>query len=271
MVFCNAALRDHGKKQGHAASMSTVVKALSLLDHFDASAPEIGLVDMARLSGLDKATTRRLLVALSVKGLIEQDPLTRRYRLGAALVRLARIREAAVPLIDIARPIVEALSRQSGETVHVSQIAGDVLSSVFVCESPYANRVSVAVGQKLPFNCTASGLAFLCAAPENFRAAVLKGPLVRMTKNSATTPAQLKKRIEEAARQGYARSNEGFEMGVVSVAAPIIAANGVAVGAISVTSPAARADEGTMARHGAEVRAAAASISAALGGRHAAA
>src|SRR6201996_6304158 len=72
---------------GHAVSMSTVIKALSLLDHFDASAPEIGLVDMARLSSLDKATTRRLLVALSVKGFIEQDPLTRRYRLGAALIR----------------------------------------------------------------------------------------------------------------------------------------------------------------------------------------
>ena len=246
--------------------MSTVVKALSLLDHFDASAPETGLVDMARLSGLDKATTRRLLVALAAKGFVEQDPVTRRYRLGAALVRLARIREAALPLIEIARPIVEALSQQSGETVHVSQIAGAVLSSVFVCESPRANRVSVAVGQKLPFNCTASGLAILCAATESFRTAVLNGPLPRMTRNSASTPAQLRKRIEVALRQGYAHNNQGFEDGVVSVAAPIIAANGAAIGAISITSPAARADEATMARHGAKVRTAAARISAALGG-----
>jgi DNA-binding IclR family transcriptional regulator len=251
--------------------MSTVVKALSLLDHFDASVPEIGLVDMARLSGLDKATTRRLLVALSVKGFVEQDPATRRYRLGAALVRLARIREAALPMIEIARPIVEALSKQCGETVHVSQIAGDVLSSVFVCESQHANRVSVQVGQKLPFNCTASGLAFLCAASESFRAAVLKGPLPRMTRNSATTPTQLKKRIEQALEQGYAYSDQAFEDGVVSVAAPIIGANAAAVGAISIASPAARADEATIARHGAAIRAAAAQISAALGGRLAAA
>jgi DNA-binding IclR family transcriptional regulator len=251
--------------------MSTVVKALSLLDHFDASAPEISLVDMARLSGLDKATTRRLLVALAAKDFIEQDPETRRYRLGAALVRLACIREAALPMIEIARPVVAALSRQSGETVHVSQIAGNVLSSVFVCESPHANRVSVAVGQKLPFNCTASGLAFLCAAPESFRAAVLKGPLPRMTRYSTTTAAQLKNNIEQAQKRGYAHSNQGFEDGVVSVGAPIIGANGAAVGAISITSPAARADEATIARHGAEVRDAAARISAALGGRLAAA
>lgn len=251
--------------------MSTVIKALSLLDHFDASTSEIGLVDMARLSGLDKATTRRLLVALAAKGFVEQDPDTRRYRLGAALVRLARIREAAFPMLDIARPVVEALSQQSGETVHVSQMAAGVLSSVLVYESPHANRVSVAVGQELPFHCTASGLAFLSAAAEGFRSAVLQGPLPRMTSKSATTATQLKKLIKAAQERGYAFSDQGFEVGVVSVAAPIIDAGGSAVGAISVASPAVRADEATIARHGAEVRKAAARISAALGGRLAAA
>jgi IclR family transcriptional regulator, acetate operon repressor len=247
--------------------MSTVVKALSLLDHFNATASELGLVDMARLARMDKATTRRLLLALAAKGFIEQDETTRQYRLGAALVRLARIRETALPLVDIARPSAEALSQQSGETVHVSQIAGDILSSVFVCESPFANRVSVAVGQKLPFNCTASGLAFLSAAPEGFRARILKGPLPRMTKNSLTTPAQLKKRIEETLKRGYAFSDQGFEDGVVSVAAPIVDAGGGAIGAISITCPAVRADETAIARHGVEVRATASRISSALGGR----
>jgi DNA-binding IclR family transcriptional regulator len=70
--------------------MSTVVKAPSLLEHFDARHPEMGLVDLARFAKLDKATTSRLLVALAAKGFVEQDPATRRYRLGAALVRFSR-------------------------------------------------------------------------------------------------------------------------------------------------------------------------------------
>src|SRR5436190_9216107 len=254
-----------------AGSMSTVVKALSLLDHFDASIPEVGLVDMARLSGLDKATARRLLVALGKKGFVEQDPVTRRYRLGAALVRLARIREIALPMLDIARPLVEELSRQCGETVHVSQVAANLLSSVLVCESPHANRVSVAVGQNLPFHCTASGIAFLSATTENFRAVVLKGPLPRMTAKTVTTPAQLKKLIETARERGCAFSDQGLEEGVVSVAAPILGPGGGAVGAISIATPAARADEATIARHSAQVRSAAAKISSAIGGRLAAA
>jgi IclR family transcriptional regulator, acetate operon repressor len=247
--------------------MSTVVKALSLLDHFDARTPESGLVDLAKVSGLDKATTRRLLLALASKGFVEQDPATRRYRLGAALVRFARIRETNFPLIDIARPIAQSLSESCGETVHVSEIAGDALSSVLVCESQYANRVSVDTGQKLPLNCTASGVAFLSAASEAFTAAVLQGPLPKFTSKSVTSVARLKKQIEEASKRGYAFSDQGFEDGVVSVAAAILGSSGLAVGAISIASPAVRADAAAIERHGAAVREAAAQISAALGGR----
>lgn len=251
--------------------MSTVVKALSLLDHFDAETPEFGLAELARASRFDKATTRRLLVALASMGFLEQDALTRRYRLGATLVRLARIREALFPMIELARPIADALSRGSGETVHVSQIAGDVLSSNYVCESLQPIRVRVSVGMKLPFSCTASGLAFLSVAPEAFRATVSKGPLLRRTANSPANAGQLRKRVEETQKRGYAINNQGFDKGVVSVAAPILGANGSPVGAISITSPAGRADAAALKRHGAGVREAAARISAALGARLAAA
>ena len=250
--------------------MSTVVKALSLLDHFEAGAPEIGLVDMARLAKMDKATTRRLLVALAAKGFVEQNPATRRYRLGAALVRLAGLREAAFPLLEIARPIVEALSLATGETVHVSQIVGDALSSVLVRESAHANRVSVDVGQPLPFNCTASGLAFLSAASNAFCASVLAKPLPRATPQSITSAATLRRHIEAARRQGFAHSDQGFEEGVVSVAAPILGPGGVAIGAISITGPSIRCDEAMVPRRGAQAREAAVRISAALGGRLAA-
>jgi DNA-binding IclR family transcriptional regulator len=251
--------------------MSTVVKALSLLDHFDARRAEIGLVDIANLAKLDKATTRRLLVALAAKGFVEQNPATRRYRLGAALVRLARIREAAFPLIEIARPVVEALAERTGETVHISQIAGETLSSVFVCQSPHANRVSVEVGQTLPFNCTASGLAYLSAAPEAFQNQVLGGPLPQVTPKSIATPAALKGKIEETRKLGYALSDQGFENGVVSVAAAIVDPNGAAIGALSITSPAVRADAATLKQHGRDACEAVIRISAALGGRLAAA
>ena len=247
--------------------MSTVVKALSLLEHFSAATPEFGLAELARVAALDKATTRRLLLALGVNGFVEQDAASRRYRLGAALVRLARVREAAFPLIEIARPVVEAVSAETGETVHVSGIAGDRLSSLIVCESSHANRVSVVVGQILPFNCTASGLAFLAAAPAEFLARVLTSPMPRVTPKSITSAAALKRNIGETRKKGYAFSDQGFEDGVVSVAAAILGPSGAAVGAISITGPATRADAATIKQRGALAREASARISAAMGGR----
>ena len=67
--------------------MSTIGKALSLLDLISVLDKDIGLSDLARLSTLDKATTRRFLVELERHGFVEQDEETRRYRLGAAPVR----------------------------------------------------------------------------------------------------------------------------------------------------------------------------------------
>src|SRR5437660_1256543 len=101
--------------------MGTVGKAMSLLELFTTAKPEIGLSELARLSNFDKATARRLLVSLMDHGLLEQDRETRLYRLGAGLVRLARIRESQFPLLPVAMPILQDLASQTGETVHLSE------------------------------------------------------------------------------------------------------------------------------------------------------
>ena len=82
--------------------MKTVDKAFSVLDQFSMENTEIGLSELSRLASLDKAATRRLLVALSKHGFIEQSADTRKYRLGHGFLRLARIREATVPIVRAA-------------------------------------------------------------------------------------------------------------------------------------------------------------------------
>lgn len=260
-------LRGSVRRGGASEAMSTVEKALSLLDKFDRSTPELGLSEIAKQSGFDKATTRRLLLSLAAGGFVEQDSESRLYRLGPSLLRLARLREAAFPFVDVSRPIVDELSAETGETVHVSALAGATLSTVYVCESARAHRVAVALGTRLPFNCTASGVACLAFGAESLRRAAFAQPLARLTRHSIGSVAELKRRVAEARQSGFAANDQGFEDGVSSVAAPILAGSGEAVGAISIASPTARVDAKTIERHGAAVRDAAATISAGLGGR----
>ena len=100
--------------------MKTVDKAFSVLDQFSLTRTEIGLSELSRMAGLDKAATRRLLVAMGKHGFIEQSAETRKYRLGHGFLRLARIREATVPVIQAAQEAVDWLMQETNETAHAS-------------------------------------------------------------------------------------------------------------------------------------------------------
>jgi DNA-binding IclR family transcriptional regulator len=233
--------------------MSTVGKALSLLDSLSQLNNEAGLTDIARLCELDKATTRRLLVELEKHGFIEQDHETRKYRIGSAPVRLARIREARYPFLRIAIPFVKDLAETSEETVHLSEFTGGRLSTIHVEDSPRAHRVIVDIGTYLPFHATASGLAYLAfSGPQQIEAA-LSQPLNTFTEHTVTDPSAFRRLVAETAERGYSISNQGLEIGVVSTAAPIRSPAGQPIGAIAIAAPLARASAGTLESFGASV------------------
>nr|WP_316651177.1 IclR family transcriptional regulator [uncultured Gellertiella sp.] len=247
--------------------MSTVGKAMALLDAFDLRHPDLGLTEIARAAGYDKATTRRLLIQLCAHGMIEHDAVSRRYRLGPALVRLARIREAHFPFIEIARPFVQQLADTTGETTHLSEFDCGYLNSTFVAESARANRVSVSVGARLPLNGTASGLAFLAHAPEAYVEHYLAGRLESHTRFTLTDPEKVRTVLGEVRERGYSISVQGHEEGVYSTGAAIFGRERMPIGAVAIACPLVRTDEDTGRRFGEAVRRIAAEISSRLSGR----
>lgn len=249
--------------------MSTVGKAVSLLDLFTASEPEMGLSRLARLAGLDKATTRRLLVALAGHGLVEQEPQSRRYRLGAGLSRLARIRDAHFPLVRVAVPVARALARDTGETVHVSEPGSGAMLTVHVELSAKANRVNVEVGQVLPLHGTASGIAFMAASPAETVRRYFARPLETFTPHTVTEWTRAHPAIRFAVEHGYSRSAQGYEEGVHSVAAPILGPDACPVGTIAVAAPVSRTGDAAAARQGEAAIRAAREIAASLFGESA--
>lgn len=240
--------------------MSTIGKALSLLDLVSRLDKDIGLTDLARLSALDKATARRFLVELEKHGFVEQDGETRKYRLGAAPVRLARIRQARFPFVTVAAPFARALADEVGETVHLSEFSGGRLATIHIEDSSQAHRVIVDVGAALPFHATASGLAFLAFLPRDEIDRALAQPLERFTPQTIVDIETVRGLVRETAERGFSINRQGFEMGVISAAAPILAPNGRPAGALAVAAPTARADMARMLEVGARVAAAARGI-----------
>lgn len=249
--------------------MSTVAKAVSLLEVLGQGEPERTLADLARSVDFDKATTRRLLLALMEQGLVEQDGGSRLYRLGIGVARLALMREAQFPFLRTAIPVADALAARTGETVHFSEYSSRGLISVHVVESSKANRVAVPVGETLPLHATASGIAFMAFADRRVMDAALDGKLVSYTPHTVTDPTAIRELVSATRIRGYSIGAQGYEDGVFSVAAPILGARGTAVGALAIAAPRARIEPADTESLGAAVVESASQISERLTGRRA--
>jgi len=247
--------------------MRTVLKALRLLDHFDESRPELGLSALSRLAGIDKATVLRMLTAMAAAGLVEQHPVSRDWRLGAGVLRLARRREAAFPVTGVLAPILQQLAADTGETAHASLRDGRELGTVGVAESARPTRVHLDPGQLLPIHATASGLVYAAFARPEVLSELMARDLPALTDTTPTEPARLATAIAAARAQGHALADQTMEADVVGLALPLFGPDGFAVGALAVAGPAARMDDAHRAAILAALGPAARQATLALGGR----
>lgn len=219
--------------------MSTVEKALSLLAHFTAERPDLGLSELCRLAGRDKATTYRHLEALETAGLLEQNPDSRLYRVGPAVIRLARLRELTTPRVAILEDELPNLAAATGETAHASLLEGSRLVALAHRESPrHSTRVVVDVSE-LPLHATASGLAVLAFGPPTLRSAALRR-LDRFTDTTPKDAEELDAALSAARAKGVAVSPGSFEDDVHGFAVPLFDETGRVSGALAVAALAAR-------------------------------
>jgi len=253
-----------------------VKRALSLLELFTESLPEIGLSDAARLSGHDKATVHRLLNTLREADLVEQDSRTKLYRIGPGVLRLARVRERSSPLVSVVQPLLDRLSAATGETSHFSLYIGNALVVVATTTSTRPTHVAMNKLETLPFHATASGLAFLAFCPPEISADILKPPLASHTPWTVTDPKALRQSFASIRDEGFGiadRTYGGFGIAdrtydedVYGIAIPVFNPTGtVAIGAIAVVAPRHRMTEAAIAQVKAELRSAGVELQRATG------
>ncbi len=210
--------------------MGTVGKALDLLDLFTRAEPHMGLSQLARASGLNKATCHRLLTELESRGLLEQVGSAREYRLGPAVLRLSALREAAVPTREAAMPTLRRLAESTGETAHLSHlVAGRLQTLGFAYATHSGVKVMMEDADFLPFDATASGAAVLAFHPD-------PESLV----NAVADRSALESRIAATREKGWAETVSTFEKDVHSLAVPLFDAKGACTGALAVAAAAPR-------------------------------
>lgn len=232
--------------------MSTIAKALHLLDLFSDTQPQIGLSDAQRLTGRDKATVHRHLSALEESGFLEQDMTSRAYRLGPALTRLAGMRARTVPEVEMVRTVIDALSQEAGELVHVSRLQGFDLVDVYHAEKhDHPVRVTFDAYGLPPLFATSSGKAYLAFSPGGVLDLALAEPRTWLPGADAPDKDDLVAELKTIARRGYARNRDSLRLGVSSVAIPVFDAASRAAATCSIAYPTGRggtAEESRLAR-----------------------
>lgn len=228
---------------------------------------EIRLGELAKEVDASRATAFRVLATLQSRGYVEHVRAERVYRLGSALRALAA-RSDTSSVVSLAAPAMEHLRAATSETVNLALVQRRRIVYAAILEGVHALRMSATVGEQVPPHAAAIGKAVLASLPPEQRAPFLGAePYPALTRRTITRQRVLEEELARTRQRGYALDNEEVEVGAACVAAPILASDGLPVGAISVSGLAARLPEDARPALGREVRRWCDQISAELGFR----
>ena len=217
--------------------MGGLAKGLSVIETFSPDHPRQSISEVAAASGLDRATARRCLLTLAHLGYADYDG--KYFTLTPRVLRLGTACLATMPLPQLVQPLLDQLSETIGESSSVSILDGDEI--VYVARAAQRKVMSIALmpGSRLPAYCTSMGRVLLAALPEaEARERLGAGPLPRRTPHTLTDPEAVLAEIAGVRANGYAAIDQEVEMGLRSIAVPLMTARRVTVAAVNLGLPA---------------------------------
>ena len=213
--------------------VNTLAKGLRILRAFDETHTELSLTRLAQITGLDKSSVQRLANTLHLEGMLDKDPVTRRYRPSHAWLSLAYAYFWSDPLVARAMPKLIDLSQRLGETINLAELSGDRI--IYVTRLPCTRTVFAASvpGRTVPALSTSAGQAIISTFTPNARAAAIRDWHVHpQTQRTTVDRDQLEQQIENAAKSGFAITADQMILGEIGVAYAIRTPDGQSRAAI---------------------------------------
>ena len=240
--------------------IESVDNALKLLLLF-AEQKSISVSEASRAIGVAPSTAHRLLSMLQYYEFVSQNPTTRSYEAGPTLLNLGLSVVRDMDIRRIARPFMEELRSEVGETVHLTILQGKNVLFIESVESLQALRVGDRTGLSLPAHCTASGKALLAELPlERFYELFPDEHLAGLTPHSLTSREALERELVLVRERGYATNFEESEPDVSAISAAIHDRLARLRASIAVSAPRTRLPENLVAQIAAATMRAAAEI-----------
>jgi IclR family pca regulon transcriptional regulator len=247
--------------------LQSLERGLAVLQAFTEDQPAMSLSDVAKRSGITRATARRILLTLEDLGHVRSDG--RLFSLTPRVLAIGGAYLSALDIAEVAQEPMAELTRSSGESCSIGVL--DLPDVVYVFRVPTQRimATNLGIGTRLPAHATSMGKVLLAALSEpELDSYLAADPLERIVPGTITDPVALRAGLDEARTAGWALADQELELGLRSVAAPIHAGDGRAVAAVDLSVAATRVSvEELHDRFVGEVVETAAVISAALAAR----
>ncbi len=214
------------------AMVASLGKGLAVVECFDQARPRLTIAEVAKLTGLERATARRFLLTLSKLGYATYDG--KFFALTPRVLRLGYAYLASTPLPTVLQRVLEPLSAELDESVSASTLDGSDIVYIARASHRRVMSISLAVGSRLPAYCSSMGRVLLGALPlAAARTRLQSAGRPKITPQTITGLEALMAELARVREQGYAIIDQELEAGLISIAVPVTDAGGQVVSAIN--------------------------------------
>lgn len=215
--------------------VQSFARGLEVLRSFGADAPTQTLSEAAERTGLTRAGARRILLTLQGLGYVAQEG--RDFRLTPKVLELGFAYLASQPWWHVAQPLMEDLTQTLHESSSAAVLDGDEIVYVLRVPAHKIMSINLGVGSRLPAHCSSMGRVLLAGLPEDERERrVMAMHLTAKTPKTITDPERLLSVLGDVRRKGFALVSEELELGLMSLAVPVMDRQGRVVAALNVST-----------------------------------
>jgi IclR family pca regulon transcriptional regulator len=223
---------------GTTSTSQSLERGLAILSSFDSERALIGVSELSRELALSRSTAHRYIATLARLGYLQQDPDTKRYRLGPKVPDLGFSAINSMDLREISAPYLRELSDETGYTVNLAIFDGTEVVYIERCRTARPGQreidLNLHVGARLPAYCTAMGKAILAFVPEERREEIIRSiDFAPRGPNTITDPVAFREELARIRDTGLAVNDEELAYGLRSIAAPIHSHSGDVLAALN--------------------------------------
>jgi DNA-binding IclR family transcriptional regulator len=254
---------EPGKERG---GVQSIERAFAIAEEIARNRDGIGLAELSKRVGLHNSTTFHLVKTMVSLGYVSQLKDSRKYRIGRRMFTLAAGALDEIELVNVATPVLEKLTRETGEYTHFAIRSGEQIVVVAKMAGTGIFQMVDRTGAVRPAHATALGKVLLAAlAPAQLERFLHHYEMRKFTSKTIVERGALLREIEDVRRKGLAFDDGEFDAEARCVAVPVRDFTGRVAGAIGLSGPMWRLSLQALQEKSKYVREAAVELSSELG------